>query len=94
MIALLGGFTVTILSFILPSYLHLQIIGYQNAASGKIERGTGGSVAVAYSEQERASIVRSDIFLTIAGTLLCVVATAVTTVGFLSRVSGEGGQCT
>jgi amino acid permease len=92
-IALLGGFTVTILSFILPSYLHLQIVGYQSITGGKGEAGLGGS-KIAYSDQERAGIVRTDIFLTVAGTLLCVIATAVTTIGFLSRVGSNGGQCT
>jgi hypothetical protein len=90
-IALLGGFTVTILSFILPSYLHLQIVGYQNITSGKGKSGLGDS-EISYSVQERANIVRTDIYLTVAGTLLCVIATGVTTIGFLSRVS-NGGNC-
>jgi hypothetical protein len=87
-IALLGGFTVTILSFILPSYLHLQIIGYQHIT------GSRSTTKGAHSEQDRSDIIRTDIFLTVGGTLLCVVATAVTTIGFLSRVGSSGGQCT
>ena len=118
MIALLGGFTVTILSFVLPSYLHLQIVGYQctadqtrcrhdenrrrsrvpfrkadpPAGSDDWELEIGGTEAVS-GEASRARVVQEDLALTAAGVLLCVVATTVTTMGFLSRVGGEGAQC-
>jgi len=104
-IALLGGFTVTILSFILPSYLHLQIVGYQNIhgsppvspaspmyPSDSIK--TSGSATSEMSPEERKSIVNTDLALTLGGVALCVVSTAVTTIGFMSRINSEGGTCT
>lgn len=104
-IALLGGFTVTILSFILPSYLHLQIVGYQNIHGSPPASPvsplypnesikTSGSATSEMSPEERKSIVNTDLALTLGGVALCVVATAVTTIGFMSRVSSEGGSCT
>ena len=137
-IALLGGFTVTILSFILPSYLHLQIVGYNCigkrgvgsgacSGSGRIGGVSGGGgtkasnsgsgaynlipdseesgIAFARSTNDgngdnsvivdgNSSVVRTDIALTIGGVVLCTVATAVTTIGFMSRVGSNGGQCT
>lgn len=108
-IALLGGFTVTILSFILPSYLHLQIIGYNSIHQQEDKRsgsgnsgsggngGTGGGMAAPTeskrAREDRNGIIYADIALTVGGVLLCAVATVVTTIGFLSRVQGEGGQC-
>ncbi len=104
-IALLGGFTVTILSFILPSYLHLQIVGYQ-----KIHGATSSSpfsedinslyskgglpATLEMSSEERSKVINTDIALTVGGAALCLISTAVTTIGFLSRVSSEGGSCT
>lgn len=90
----------TILSFILPSYLHLQIIGYNcihQPESGAGNR-SGALLQTAPTESKRAredrnSIINTDIALTVGGVILCTVATVVTTIGFLSRVSGEGGQC-
>lgn len=93
-IALLGGFTVTILGFILPTYLHLQIVGYQNVTG--LPPGASGDLpgAVQYSAEQRAAIVKSDIAQTIAGVALCAVATGVTTISFLTKVNSPNGQCT
>jgi hypothetical protein len=137
---------VTILSFILPSYLHLQIIGYNcvanqrchihgqdllNAAecggrqlqeqepeeyhyntscrTAQTKQGSDGYELVGTSPEDaatstkavpeltdatRARVAVVDIFLTVGGIALCVVATAVTTIGFLGKVSGNGGSCT
>ena len=95
MIALLGGFTVTILSFILPTYLHLQIVGFRRIVGAEycsssqkgLKEGDG------YTEQQRLHIVYSDLALTIAGTLLCAVATFVTITSFMAKMS-SGQQCT
>ena len=98
-IALLGGFTVTILSFILPSYLHLQIVGYQkihgtptNTPGGAFE-STKSVETTDSTEAQRRSVIHYDLALTFGGAVLCVVATVVTTIGFMSRVNGEGGSC-
>eukprot|EP01032_Pedospumella_encystans_P014428 gene14428-16568_t len=104
-IALLGGFTVTILSFILPSYLHLQIVGYQKIHGATTSSSPfsdinsfyskGGLPAtVEMSSEERSKVIKTDIALTAGGAALCLISTAVTTIGFLSRVSSEGGSCT
>lgn len=85
----------TILSFILPSYLHLQIIGYNciHQEGGGSTSGLAIPLESKRAREDRNSIINSDIALTVGGVLLCTVATVVTTIGFLSRVHGEGGQC-
>lgn len=92
-IALLGGFTVTILGFILPTYLHLQIVGYQNITGQSAAASCHQAGAVQYSQQQRAQIVRSDIAQTAFGVVLCAVATGVTTYGFIAKINSPGGQC-
>jgi amino acid permease len=73
-ISLLGGFTVTILSFILPSYLHMQLVG-------KKEAGVYSSPWV------------WDLVLTVGGSLLCVLATSVTTGEFVKRLGSGSSTC-
>jgi hypothetical protein len=90
-IALLGGFTVTILGFILPTYLHLQIIGYGRITGYQDHhpRSPPDSAAA----QERKSVVEWDIAQTAMGVVLCAVATGVTVGDFVSELGKPGGQC-
>jgi hypothetical protein len=84
---------VTILGFILPTYLHLQIVGFQSITGQSAGAVKQLAEAVQYSQEERAAIVRSDIVQTVVGLVLCAVATGVTTISFLAKINSPGGQC-
>jgi|Transcript_5630 hypothetical protein len=77
-ISLLGGFTTTILDFVLPPLLHLRIVGFGLVCRESIGSSTG-PVVVPLSGPPKGSpyIVHRDLVLLIVGLIVCVVATSI-----------------
>ena len=104
-ISLLGCFTVTILSFLLPAYFHLQLVssrkilysrGREQVGPGNIENGLGYNTS---SNSDRYNSYRDwvlylfDLLLTVAGGLLCVVSTYLIVADFVRKFSNGTLSC-